>query len=96
MHPNEARIRFSSKSLIPFVRKAVQHGSELRTDSWRAYNELRGLCYIHEKINVAASYDPAHVFMPGVHGVSSLLKRWLLGTHQGAVSEKHLDYYFDE
>ena len=27
---------------------------------------------------------------------ASLLKRWLLGTHQGAVSEKHLDYYLDE
>jgi hypothetical protein len=26
----------------------------------------------------------------------SLLKRWLLGTHQGAVSRKHLDYYLDE
>ena len=26
----------------------------------------------------------------------SLLKRWLLGTHQGAVSHKHLDYYLDE
>ena len=28
--------------------------------------------------------------------MSSLLKRWLLGTHQGAVSREHLDYYLDE
>jgi hypothetical protein len=28
--------------------------------------------------------------------VASLLKRWLLGTHQGAVSRKQLDYYLDE
>jgi hypothetical protein len=28
--------------------------------------------------------------------VTSLLKRWLLGTHQGAVSRAHLDYYLDE
>ena len=34
--------------------------------------------------------------MPRVHRVASLLKRWLLGTHQGAVSGKHLDYYLDE
>ena len=34
--------------------------------------------------------------MPGVHRVASLLKRWLLGTHQGAVSNRHLDYYLDE
>jgi hypothetical protein len=34
--------------------------------------------------------------MPRVHLVISLLKRWLMGTHQGAVSHKHLDYYLDE
>jgi hypothetical protein len=34
--------------------------------------------------------------MPGVHRVAALLKRWLLGMHQGAVSNKHLDYYLDE
>ncbi len=34
--------------------------------------------------------------MPGVHLVASLLKRWLLGTHQGAVSPAHLPYYLDE
>jgi hypothetical protein len=28
--------------------------------------------------------------------VVSLLKRWLLGTHQGAVDKRHLDYYLDE
>jgi ISXO2-like transposase domain len=30
------------------------------------------------------------------HLVASLLKRWLLGTHQGAISQGHLDYYLDE
>jgi transposase-like protein len=34
--------------------------------------------------------------MPRVHLVIALLKRWLMGTHQGAVSHKHLDYYLDE
>ena len=34
--------------------------------------------------------------MPRVHRVVSLLKRWLLGTHQGAVERKHLPYYLDE
>ncbi len=34
--------------------------------------------------------------LPRVHRVASLLKRWLLGTHQGAVSPAHLDYYLDE
>ena len=34
--------------------------------------------------------------MPCVHRVASLLKRWLLGTHQGGVSIRQLDYCFDE
>jgi len=34
--------------------------------------------------------------MPRVHRVASLLKRWLLGTHQGGMQEHQLDYYLDE
>ena len=34
--------------------------------------------------------------LPRVHLVCSLLQRWLMGTHQGAVSRKRLDYYLDE
>lgn len=30
------------------------------------------------------------------HLTISLLKRWLLGTYQGAVSSTHLSYYLDE
>ena len=40
--------------------------------------------------------EPANQLLPRVHLVTSLLKRWLLGTHQGAVSPAHLDYYLDE
>jgi hypothetical protein len=46
--------------------------------------------------NIAASGDPAHVAMREVHRVASLLERWLLGTHQGAVSAHQLDFYLDE
>ena len=34
--------------------------------------------------------------MPGVHRIASLLKRWILGTHQGSVSEAYLQYYLEE
>jgi hypothetical protein len=34
--------------------------------------------------------------MPGVHQIASLLKRWLLGTHQGAFSPEHLQSYLEE
>ena len=45
---------------------------------------------------VADPAGPASELLPRVHLVVSLLKRWLLGTHQGAVSPAHLDYYLDE
>ena len=86
----------SGENLIPFVRDTVVPGSAVCTDSWGGYNELQKLGYVHKKINISANGDPAHVLMPGVHRIASLLKRWLLGTHQGAVSGKHLDYYLDE
>jgi carotenoid cleavage dioxygenase-like enzyme len=38
----------------------------------------------------------ASILLPRVHRIASLLKRWLLGTHQGAVSREHLDSYLDE
>jgi len=86
----------SGENLIPFICDSVAPGSTIRTDSWRGYNNLRNFDYIHEKVNLSNSDDPAHVVMPGVHKIASLLKRWLLGTHQGSVSGKHLDYYLDE
>lgn len=83
-------------SLIPFVCNTVASGTTVTTDSWKGYNELKQLGYIHNKINISDSGDPAHVHMPGVHRIASLLKRWLLGIHHGAVRPKHLDYYLDE
>lgn len=86
----------SGDSLIPFVGEVVEKGSEILTDGWGGYNELSKRGYQHKKVVLSGTGDPAHVSMPGVHRVSALLKRWLLGTHQGSVSVKHLDYYLDE
>src|SRR5262249_12639390 len=52
--------------------------------------------YTHRVITLKAVDEPAHVAMPAVHRISSLLQRWLLGTHQGAVGARHLAYYLDE
>ena len=41
-------------------------------------------------------YCPSGLSAPVPCGLASLLKRWLLGTHQGAVSHDQLDYYLDE
>ncbi len=86
----------SGDNLIPFVLNGVFSGSVVRTDSWGGYNNLQEAGYVHKKVNLSASGSPAHVVLPGVHRIASLLKRWLIGTHQGAVSGKHLDYYLDE
>jgi transposase-like protein len=86
----------SASSLNPFVRDTIEPGSEVRTDGWRGYNQVGAKGYRHVRTVLSTQEDPAHVVMPAVHRVASLLKRWLLGTHQGAVSAEHLDYYLDE
>jgi len=80
----------SGASLVPFVCEVV------RTDGWAGYNGLVRRGYAHQRTVVSASGDPAHVSMPGVHRVASLLKRWILGTHQGSVGAEHLQSYLEE
>lgn len=86
----------SGASLTPFVRDVVTPGSLVVTDGWPGYNGLAKLGYEHERHVLSGSREPAHALLPGPHRVASLLKRWLLGTHQGAVSRDHLNYYLDE
>lgn len=86
----------SAAALVPFVCDVVEPESTVQTDGWPSYNSIADHGYEHEKTVLSASGDPAHVSMPGVHRVASLLKRWLLGTHQGAVGAEHLDAYLNE
>lgn len=86
----------SKASLIPFVTGAVEEGSTVRTDGWQAYWTVPDHGYTHDRILISHGDDPAHVAMPAAHRVASLLKRWLLGTHQGSVSPQHLDAYLNE
>lgn len=86
----------SSESLIPFIEETIEPGSEIRTDGWPSYDCLKSKGYKHKVIVMSRSSKQAHEVMPRVHGVASLLKRWWLGTHQGSMGAKHLDYYLDE
>ena len=86
----------SGQSLVPFVEECIELGSVVLTDGWPGYCGLEKEGFIHEVTVVSRQEKSASELMPGVHRVMSLLKRWLLGTHQGAVSPKHLDYYLDE
>ena len=86
----------SAPSLRGFVRDNVRRGAELRTDAWSGYNGIGVMGYRHIVTNISDTGDPAHVVMPRVHRVASLLDRWWLGIHQGAIRPSHLDYYLDE
>ena len=84
----------SSESLHAFIENNVEIGSTIVTDGWRGYNGLSGKGYA-QKITKKSSEDNKEL-LPHVHTVVSLLKRWLLGTLQGACSKEYLDYYLDE
>jgi len=86
----------SSASLLPFVSDVVADGSVVITDGWVGYKPLRKLNYTHQPISVATSREPAHAVLPGVHRIASLLKRWILGTHQGSVGSAHVQSYLEE
>ena len=83
-------------TFVPLDDEVSKAGSEIVTDGWGGYNNLSEQKYQHTKAVISESGDPAHVALPGVHRIAALLKRWLLSTHQGAVSAEHLDYYLDE
>ncbi len=86
----------SQVTLLPFVKDSIEPGSIVHTDGAWAYRSLPKNGYRRVKTVMQGNAKPAHVSMPGVHRVASLLKRWLLGTHQGAISPQQLDYYLDE
>jgi transposase-like protein len=84
----------SGNSLKNVIQNNIEPGSIIQTDGWQGYNGIDKLGYIHEVVR--AESDVGNNLLPKVHLVASLLKRWLLGTYQGAVRPVHLDYYLDE
>ncbi len=86
----------SSDSLLAFVQEAITPGAEIHTDGWHGYDRLKRHGYRHRVTYLRGHHELASELLPRVHRVISLLKRWLLGTHQGAVTAPHLDYYLDE
>jgi len=97
------RIRLSkiaadnATELEAFIGDVIEHRGTVRTDDWSGYRGLRAKgCYRHDPTPMRASSASEEVNLPRVHLVFSLLKRWLMSTHQGAVRHSHLDYYLDE
>jgi transposase-like protein len=93
-----ARIPRATKRMLQrFSQEMIEPGSIVHTDGLPSYRGLETLGYQHEvSVLLGQEKDAALRLLPRVHRVASLLKRWLLGTHQGAVSPKHFDYYLDE
>lgn len=84
----------SAGSLEDAVQAAVETGSRIHTDGWSGYSGLSGLGYTHNVVRQGAQVG--NNLLPKPHLIASLLKRWLLGTYQGAVRASYLDYYLDE
>lgn len=97
-HPGRIRLHkindASGNSLIPAIIDSVEPNSEVRTDGWEGYRQLPSFGYKHTIIRKTA--DIGKNLLPLTNRVTALLKRWLLGTHQGKPSLSHLDYYLDE
>lgn len=76
--------------------RRIAVGSVIHTDGWLGYLPVEHSGYPHRVTFLKGRKESASELLPRVHLVASLLKRWLLGTHQGAISREHLDYYLDE
>jgi transposase-like protein len=86
----------SADSLQAFIAEAIAPGSRVHTDGWHGYDWMKANGYGHRVSALRGEHELASQLLPRVHRVASLLKRWLLGTHQGAVTASQLDYYLDE
>jgi transposase-like protein len=89
-------VNASAESLHSFVVDCIESGSSVHTDGWQGYAGLEKKGFEREVSTTRGSRKDASKLLPRVHRVASLLKRWLLGTHQGAVAPSQLPYYLDE
>lgn len=84
----------SAESLEAAVQETIKPGAVVKTDGWNGYNGLRSRGYKHKVIRKTA--DVGANLLPLCHREAGLIKRWMTGTHPGAVSHEHLAYYLDE
>lgn len=82
-------------SLNGAIRKMVEPGSTVRTDGWIGYQGVARNGYRHSVVKREPS-NPGDDPTPICHRIASLLKRWLLGTHQGGTGRSHIQLYLDE
>ena len=81
---------------LGFLGRNVSSPAPVVTDGWSGYRRLEAQGYAHQPILFARSWGDAALRLPAIHLIFGPAKRWLLGTHHGAVSAKHLQAYLDE
>jgi len=81
------------RKMLAFVRREVHPQATVETDAWEGFASLAHDGY--RRLTMADTDDPAHP-LPQVRRVVTLVRRWLLGTHQGRVGRRHLQGYLDE
>ena len=86
----------SAEHLLGFIRDMAVPHATVHTDGWPGYAGLADAGFRHRVTLASGKRGQAIEAFPQVHLVASLLKQWLLGTHQGKVSSKHLQRYLDE
>jgi transposase-like protein len=85
----------SGDVLEQFISANITPGSLVVTDGWKGYSFLDKSQYSHHRI-LASRIDEKDSILPGVHLVTSLVKRLMLGTFQGRFGPEHLQSYLDE
>jgi len=79
-----------------FASANVACTAAVTTDGLPSYNAKSLSDRQHEVIVQTKAERQVHDTLQGVHWTISLLKRWLLGTHGGAIKPKYLQAYLDE
>jgi transposase-like protein len=87
----------STPSLLPFVQRFVTPGSTVITDGEWAYRAITDHGYIHRPTVLRGKgREASKAVLPRVHRVASLMKRWMLGMHQGRIEGHKIEPYLDE
>lgn len=96
------RVRFrcveqaDAESIEAFVQDYVLPGTTVVTDGLPSYSQLAKKGFDHHPYVMSSDDESVRKELDHIHLVISLLKRWLIGTHQGAIRPDHLQSYLDE
>jgi len=88
--------RATSSELARLITANVAEGAAIATDGWCDYERLDAAAYAHQAIDLSRSWGEADRHLPAAHLLLGWVKRWLSGTHRGAVGAEYLERHLDE